>query len=122
MGSNDAYSHDGHTVVVEIDPGVDVAAVLGTIAELDIDGARVSDIRDEDQPTVSVEPERLTEVQRQTLLRAVNAGYYATPREVTLTDLSAEFNVSESAVSQRLHGAEATIVQQVVEKMTHNSS
>ena len=116
MVTNDA-GDDGHTVVIEIDPCVDVAAVLGTIADLDIEGVRIRDIRDEGQSTVSIDPEELTVVQRRTLLRAVEAGYYADPREVTLTDLACEFDVSKSAVSQRLHGAEATIVRRVVEEM-----
>jgi len=116
MVTNDA-ADDGHTVVIEIDPCVDVAAVLGTIADLDIEGVRIRDIRDEGQSTVSIDPEELTVVQRRTLLRAVEAGYYADPREVTLTDLACEFDVSKSAVSQRLHGAEATIVRRVVEEM-----
>mgnify|MGYP000070016664 FL=1 len=116
MVTNDA-ADDGHTVVIEIDPCVDVAAVLGTIADLDIEGVRIRDIRDEGQSTVSVDPGELTAVQRRTLLRAVEAGYYADPREVTLTDLADEFDVSKSAVSQRLHGAEATIVRRVVQEM-----
>ncbi|ELZ48624.1 Bacterio-opsin activator HTH domain-containing protein [Halorubrum distributum JCM 9100] len=116
MVTNDA-GDDGHAVVIEIDPCVDVAAVLGTIADLDIDGVRIRDVRDEGQSTVSIDPEELTAVQRRTLLRAVEAGYYADPREVTLTDLAGEFDVSKSAVSQRLHGAEATIVRRVVEEM-----
>jgi predicted DNA binding protein len=117
MVTNDA-GDDGHTVVIEIDPCVDVAAVLGTIADLDTEGVRIRDIRDEGQSTVSIDPEELTAVQRRTLLRAVEAGYYADPREVTLTDLADEFDVSKSAVSQRLHGAEATIVRRVVKEMT----
>ena len=121
MVTNDA-GDDGHTVLIETDPGVDVAAVLGTIADLDIDGVRIRDVRDEEQSTVSIDPEELTEVQRQTLLRAVEAGYYAKPREATLTDLSTEFDVSKSAVSQRLHGAEATIVRRVVEEMAREES
>lgn len=116
MGTNDA-GDDGHTVVIEIDPCVDVAGVLGTIAGLDIDGVRIRDVRDEGRSTVSIDPGELTAVQRRTLLRAVEAGYYADPREVTLTDLAGEFDVSKSAVSQRLHGAEATIVRRVVEEM-----
>jgi len=116
MVTNDA-GDDGHTVVIEIDPGVDVAAVLGAIADLDVDGVGIRDVRDEGQSTVSIDPEELTAVQRRTLLRAVKAGYYADPREATLTDLAGEFDVSKSAVSQRLHGAEATIVRRVVEEM-----
>ncbi|WP_435095118.1 helix-turn-helix domain-containing protein [Halorubrum sp. N11] len=121
MATNNA-GDDGHTVLIEIDPGVDVAAVLGTIADLDVDGAQVRDVRDEEGSTVSIDPEELTAVQRRTLLRAVGSGYYADPREATLTDLAAEFDVSKSAVSQRLHGAEATIVRRLVEEMAREES
>ncbi|WP_281195082.1 helix-turn-helix domain-containing protein [Halorubrum sp. F4] len=122
MATNDASDDGGHTVSIEIDPGVDVAAVLGTIADLDVDGARVRDVRDEERSTVTVDLEEMTAVQRQTLLRAVEAGYYSDPREATLTDLAAEFDVSKSAVSQRLRGAETTIVRRVVEGMSHEQS
>lgn len=118
MATNGA-GDGGRTVLIETDPSVDVAAVLGAIADLDIDGVRVRDVRDEERSTVTISPEKLTEVQRRTLLRAVEVGYYAEPREATLADLSAAFNVSKSAISQRLHGAEATIVRQVGEEMTH---
>ncbi|RLM62938.1 bacterio-opsin activator [Halorubrum sp. Atlit-8R] len=118
MATNGA-GDGGHTVLIETDPSVDIAAVLGTIADLDIDGVRVRDIRAKERSTVTISPEKLTEVQRRTLLRAVEAGYYAEPREATLADLSAEFNVSKSAISQRLHGAEATIIRQMGEEMTH---
>ncbi|QAU14258.1 bacterio-opsin activator [Halorubrum sp. BOL3-1] len=118
MGTNDASERDGgHTISIEIDPDADIAAVLGEIAELDVDGARVRDVSDEERSAVPVDPAELTAVQRQTLLRAVEAGYYSDPREATLSDLAAEFDVSKSAVSQRLHGAEATIVRRVVEGM-----
>lgn len=121
MITNDA-GDDGHTVVIEIDPGVDVAAVLGSIADLGVDGVGVRDVRDEGQSTVSIDPEELTAVQRRTLLRAVEAGYYAEPREATLTDLATGFDVSKSAVSQRFHGAKATIVRRVVEEMAREET
>ncbi|MGQ3330541.1 helix-turn-helix domain-containing protein [Halorubrum sp. FL23] len=122
MATNDAGDGSGHTISIEIDPGVDVAAVLGSIADLDVDGTRVSDVRDEARSAVSVDPGEMTAVQRRTLLRAVEAGYYADPREATLTDLAAEFDVSKSAVSQRLRSAETTLVRRVVEEMDHEGS
>lgn len=123
MATDDCGDHGGgHTVSIEIDPDADVAAVLGTIADLNVNGARVSDVRDEEQTTISIDPEELTAVQRQTLLRAVEAGYYSDPREATLTDLAAEFDVSKSAVSQRLRGAETAIVRRVVAGMAREES
>ena len=116
-----AAGDSGHTVLIEADPSVDIAAVLGAIANLDIDGMQIRDIRDEQRSTVTVSLEKLTEIQRRTLFRAVEIGYYANPREATLADLSAEFDVSKSAISQRLHGAEATIIRQVGEEMSHGA-
>ncbi|MFB6193564.1 MAG: helix-turn-helix domain-containing protein [Halobaculum sp.] len=46
--------------------------------------------------------EALTAVERDTLTAAVERGYFATPREATLGDLAAEFDVSKAAVSKNL--------------------
>jgi len=120
MAPNSA-GDSGHTVLIETDPSVDIAAALGAISDLDIDGLQVRDVRDEQRSSVTVSLEKLTRIQRRTLLRAVEIGYYAKPREAKLADLSAEFNVSKSAISQRLHGAEATIIRQVGAELTHGA-
>lgn len=44
----------------------------------------------------------LTDVQRETLLVALETGYFAVPREATLTELADRLGVSDTAVSQRL--------------------
>jgi hypothetical protein len=54
----------------------------------------------EPQPPVSDPP--LSELQRETLLRAVQRGYYRVPREASLAELAEEFDVSDQAISQRL--------------------
>lgn len=44
----------------------------------------------------------LTPEQRETLVAAMEAGYFSVPRETTLVELAEELGVSDSAVSQRL--------------------
>lgn len=44
----------------------------------------------------------LTETQRETLVRAYEAGYFEIPRQVTLMELADRLGVSEQAVSERL--------------------
>jgi predicted DNA binding protein len=44
----------------------------------------------------------LTNTQRETLLRALEAGYFAVPREINLVELADELGVSDTAVSQRI--------------------
>ena len=51
-------------------------------------------------------PEVLTETQRDLLLRAIEAGYYDTPRECSLTALADRVGKARSTVSESLHRAE----------------
>ncbi|MFW5938910.1 MAG: helix-turn-helix domain-containing protein [Halolamina sp.] len=44
----------------------------------------------------------LTEIQRETLAAALDGGYFAVPRGATLQDLAREFDVSDTAISQRI--------------------
>lgn len=52
----------------------------------------------------------LTDVQRETLYVALDAGYFEVPRKVTLTELADDLGVSDNAVSQRLRRAISTLV------------
>lgn len=52
----------------------------------------------------------LTDVQQETLLTAFELGYFEVPRNVTLTELAEELDISDSAVSQRLRRGMATLV------------
>ncbi len=52
----------------------------------------------------------LTDKQQEALLLAVRRGYYAQPREATLSELAAELNVGKSAVSHRLQAAESKVI------------
>lgn len=44
----------------------------------------------------------VTDAQREALLEALEAGYYAIPREVTLEELAGHLDISDTALSQRL--------------------
>lgn len=46
--------------------------------------------------------EELTDAQRETIHLAFKEGYFAVPREITLQELAAELEISDTAVSQRL--------------------
>ena len=56
----------------------------------------------------------LTDRQRELLEAAVEAGYYATPREVTLTELADRLDVAQSTLSETLHRAESAVVRRYV--------
>lgn len=52
----------------------------------------------------------LTPRQQEVLLAAVDRGYYATPRETTLTEVADDMGVSKATCSDVLHRAEGSIV------------
>ena len=52
----------------------------------------------------------LTQPQRETLVRAVQGGYYSIPRGMSTQDLAQEFGVSDQAVTERLRRAIITLV------------
>lgn len=56
----------------------------------------------------------LTPEQRETLLRAHEAGYYHVPREVTAVDLAEEMGISDQSLSERLRRAHARLVEHVL--------
>lgn len=56
----------------------------------------------------------LTTGQREMLLYAVEAGYYAIPRELSTQDLADEFDISDQAVTERLRRAISTLVNNTV--------
>ena len=57
----------------------------------------------------------LTDRQQELLDAAVEAGYYDTPRECSLTELAEEAGVAKSTASETLHRVEEKIVKQYVE-------
>lgn len=53
----------------------------------------------------------LTRAQRETLVRAVERGYYSIPRGASTQDLARELGISDQAVTERLRRAIETLVQ-----------
>lgn len=53
----------------------------------------------------------LTEPQRNTLVRAVQGGYYSIPRQMSTKDLAEEIGISDQAVTERLRRAIVTLVE-----------
>lgn len=68
---------------------------------------------DVDAQTAEVDLSQLTDKQHRALERAIERGYYASPPSVTLDELANEFDVSSSAMSQRLSRAETHVMGQL---------
>ncbi len=60
--------------------------------------------------TRSSEEKLLTTRQREVFELAFRRGYWAAPREVTLTDLSTELGISKSTLSVMLHSIESKVI------------
>lgn len=89
------------------------AALFELIAALREVGASVSigwlTSVDGDGETIEIDSAAITGTQRETLETAIEAGYYD-KEGVTLGELAARLDLSESAVSQRLNAAETRLV------------
>jgi len=88
---------------VEAREEVDEAAVGGVIRNADaaaslLDGCRA-----------------LTDVERATLETAVEAGYFDTPRGITLGELAEEFGVSKPAVSKNLRRGQRKLLERAMD-------
>lgn len=59
--------------------------------------------------TVTFNLYEMTEKQRRAVTTAVAEGYYCSPRETSIRELADEFEISASALSQRLNAAEAKL-------------
>jgi predicted DNA binding protein len=65
------------------------------------------------------EPSRehlLTDRQREIIEAAVDAGYYDTPRECSLTELAERIDIAKSTCSDTLHRAEEAIIKEYVQR------
>ena len=63
------------------------------------------------------DPERLLSPrQRDLLVEAVEAGYYDTPRECSLTELAERVGIAKSTCSETLHRAEGLVLRRFVER------
>ncbi|EMA51406.1 helix-turn-helix domain-containing protein [Halococcus thailandensis] len=60
-----------------------------------------------DEP--AVDTSGLTAAQRETLLTALEEGYFAIPRDITTEGLGDRLGISDQAVSERLRRAQTTV-------------
>jgi predicted DNA binding protein len=60
----------------------------------------------------------LSAVERRTLRRAVEGGYFETPRDATLSTLASEFDVSKTAVSKNLRRGEGKVLERIVDAVS----
>lgn len=59
----------------------------------------------------------VTSPQRETLMRAVEGGYYSIPRQMSTQELAEEFDISDQAVTERLRRAIMTLTENTLIKM-----
>lgn len=59
----------------------------------------------------------LTDRQRRIVAAAVDAGYYDTPRESSLTELASDLDIAKSTASETLHRAEEAIIKEFLESI-----
>ncbi|MFP9191802.1 bacterio-opsin activator domain-containing protein [Natronosalvus vescus] len=66
-------------------------------------------LQEQNQPMASAQFE-LSSTQRNTLLAALEAGYYEVPQRATMTELAAMLGISQQALSKRLHVAHKNLI------------
>lgn len=118
VSSVDAVEHGDIIVSLTIPDREELPAIVESLRDR---GATV-DLRsiaraDEgtDRRQLAVKADSITEKQREAIRAAFEEGYYETPRRADLGDLAERLGVSRSAVSQRLTGAESTLVEALYE-------
>jgi predicted DNA binding protein len=82
---------------------VDLEEYYDVMQHVDVAGKFLEECRD------------LTDVERDTLVKAVNEGYFTRPREATLSTLADEFDISKTAVSKNLRRSQRKILSRVVD-------
>lgn len=73
----------------------------------------VMDNDDVDAESTFVSLQPLTDTERETLERAILAGYYDRQRSMEFDELAAEFDISKPALSNRLTSAEAKVMREL---------
>ncbi|MFC7192624.1 helix-turn-helix domain-containing protein [Halocatena marina] len=93
--------------------------------EFKIDGRTSIDIVDYHEIMQNLESVRdlltdlwnLTDREQETLLAAVEAGYFETPRATNLGELAEEFDISKSATSKNLRRSQRKVLEQLIALM-----
>ena len=96
----------------DVEAGTDV---LNHLAEcIGDEGCRIDAVTIDGDESSSIVVDGISPKQTEAVHLAVEWGYYRTPKEATLEDISEELGVSKSAVSQRLRRAERTLIRSFV--------
>jgi predicted DNA binding protein len=109
------YTDDGAVSFEVVGEPADLRALLGDLPA-DVD-ATVDRLGTDDQrrsPTADI-----TDRQREIVATAVALGYYDVPREATVSDVAAEFDIAPSTVSTHLRKAEATVMHDLIATGRH---
>lgn len=108
---------NGRLIVVATVP--DRGALRDIMRDLDAINANV-DVEwlvrsDEPEATTEIDVGDITDKQRHAIETALEMGYYDSPRQTDLSTVADRLDISESAASQRLNGAETKLVQALLE-------
>lgn len=104
-------SRDGWVLTIQLDDRETLAQFRERCGELDID-FRLSMLKDLEEWEANRYD--LTGPQRATLLRAVESGFFEEPRETTVAELAAEFDVSTRAMSGRLRRGTKRLIEATI--------
>lgn len=105
-------------VVLEVPDHDGLLTVLDAISDSDIPAhtENIMPATVSADSSVTMDLGILTEKQREALKLALEWGYYDRPREAELDDLAASLDISKSAVSQRLRGAEIKLIKNALHR------
>ncbi len=70
----------------------------------------LNSLKDQEQPMASAQYD-LTTKQRETLVTALEAGYYDVPQGVTMSELADNLGISQQALSKRFHSGHKNLIQ-----------
>lgn len=90
----------------------ELAVLHGALDHADVD-AELKSLHAPETPTVDGQF-ALTAKQREALSAALEAGYFAVPREATLSDLAADLDISPQALSKRIRRGHEAMCRQVL--------
>jgi predicted DNA binding protein len=76
-------------------------------------GFELLQLHEQKQPMASGQYD-LTTKQRETLVAALEAGYYDVPQQVTMSELADELDVSQQALSKRFHDGHRNLIRSVL--------
>ncbi|WP_238593264.1 helix-turn-helix domain-containing protein [Natronobacterium lacisalsi] len=74
-------------------------------------------IQDQEQPMASAQYD-LTTKQRETLVTALKQGYYEVPQTVSMSDLAEVMEISQQALSKRVHAALENLITNILTVLT----